>query len=76
MFELNKYYELYTGKINDNKYAPTCLYEGKEEKQKEFQKYLESYIAKKDNNLRVLKEKVEESELDGYPIYNYTIIKK
>lgn len=76
MFELNKYYELYTGKINDNKYAPTCLYEGKEEKQKEFQKYLESYIAKKDNNLRVLKEKVEESELDGYPVYNYTIIKK
>ena len=76
MFELNKYYELYTGKINDNKYAPTCLYEAKEEKQKEFQKYLESYIAKKDNNLRVLKEKVEESELDGYPVYNYTIIKK
>ena len=76
MFELNKYYELYTGKINDNKYAPTCLYEGKEEKQKEFQKYLESYIAKKDNNLRVLKEKVEESELDGYPVYNYIIIKK
>lgn len=76
MFELNKYYELYTGKINDNKYAPTCLYEAKEDKQKEFQKYLESYIAKKDNNLRVLKEKVEESELDGYPIYNYTIIKK
>ena len=76
MFELNKYYELYTGKINNNKYAPTCLYEAKEEKQKEFQKYLESYIAKKDNNLRVLKEKVEESELDGYPVYNYTIIKK
>lgn len=76
MFELNKYYELYTGKINDNKYAPTCLYEAKEDKQKEFQKYLESYIAKKDNNLRVLKEKVEESELDGYPVYNYTIIKK
>lgn len=76
MFELNRYYELYTGKINDNKYAPTCLYEAKEEKQKEFQKYLESYIAKKDNNLRVLKEKVEESELDGYPVYNYTIIKK
>ena len=76
MFELNKYYELYTGKINDNKYAPTCLYEAKEEKQKEFQKYLESYIAKKDNNLRVLKEKVEESELDGYPVYNYIIIKK
>ena len=76
MFELNKYYELYTGKINNNKYAPTCLYEAKEEKQKESQKYLESYIAKKDNNLRVLKEKVEESELDGYPVYNYTIIKK
>ena len=76
MFELNKYYELYTGKINDNKYAPTCLYEAKEDKQKEFQKYLESYIAKKDNNLRVLKEKVEESELDGYPVYNYIIIKK
>ena len=76
MFELNKYYELYTGKINNNKYAPTCLYEAKEEKQKESQKYLESYIAKKDNNLRVLKEKVEESELDGYPVYNYIIIKK
>lgn len=76
MFDLNKYYGLYTGKVNDNKYAPTCIYEAKEDKQKEFQKYLESYIARKDNTLRVLKEKVEESELDGYPVYNYTIIKK